>query len=127
VVCFLWILFCALITGCAKKPLAVALVAPLLGPPAPPMLFTEPFHVIDGQRWREVEVKGRTQYAIEEVEGAGSLKAHSRAGASILLSSLRFDPDTYEWLSWRWRVAQLVEGEPDDRYGQDPLRSGCLF
>ena len=28
---------------------------------------------------------------------------------------MRFDPDTYEWLSWDWRVDQLVEGEALER------------
>jgi len=102
---------CALVIGCAKKPVAGLVVAPLLGLSVPQTLFTEPFHILDEQRWHEIEVKGRTQYVIEELDGSRSLKARSRAGASILLCPFRFNPDTYEWLSWRWRVDQFVDGE----------------
>jgi hypothetical protein len=67
------------------------------------------------ERWREVEVRGQTHYDVVEVEGRRCLRAQSRDGASILLSEVRFDPETYEWLSWEWRVDQHVAGEALDR------------
>jgi len=74
-------------------------------------LFAEPFDDLDRQRWREIEVKGRTSYSLEGEGEDRSLRAHSRGGASILLYPFRFDPDTYEWLTWRWRVERLVDRE----------------
>lgn len=107
----LWVICCVLASGCARQAVTLPLVSQLLAPPKPLTLFAEPFHQLDPAHWREVEVKGQTHYTIEELGGSRSLKAHSRAGASILLKPFRFDPDTYEWLSWRWRVDRLVEGE----------------
>lgn len=110
--CFL---ACVLAVGCGRKAGAVPLVSPivssLLPVPTPLTLFVESFDHLDAQRWREVEVKGQTEYTIEEQEGGRYLKAHSRGGASILLSLFRFDPETYEWLSWRWKADTLIEGE----------------
>jgi len=107
----LWCFCCVIGAGCARQPLAIPLVSPLLPAHKPFTLLLEPFQELDPQRWKEVEVKGQTHYSVEELDGARSLKAHSRAGASILLLPSRFDPDEYEWLSWRWRVDQFVDGE----------------
>ena len=86
-------------------------VSPLLGQPPPLTLFHEPFHTLDPTRWREIEIKGNTVFGIEDVDGVRVLKAHSNQSASILLAPFRFKPDRYPWLSWRWRVDQLLEHE----------------
>ena len=88
------------------KPLAVTFTSS-----KPLILFEESFAQLDLTRWREVEVKGRTDYTVERLEGFSCLRAYSHSGASVLLTLSRFDPDTYEWLSWRWRVERFVEGE----------------
>ncbi|MBI4341197.1 MAG: DUF3047 domain-containing protein [Candidatus Omnitrophica bacterium] len=77
----------------------------------PFVLWSEPFDVLDPLRWREIDVKRRTDYAIVDLEGRRCLKAHSRDGASILISPVGFDPSDHKWLSWEWRVDRLVEGE----------------
>ena len=112
-----------LVAGCARhaQPAAraVSIVAPVVSPVLAPLfpdrsplaVFLESFDLLDPARWREVEVNGRTDYSIAEIGDGRSLKAHSHAGASVLLGLLRFDADTYEWLSWRWRVDQFVNGE----------------
>lgn len=74
-------------------------------------LLLEPFDELDPSRWKTVDLNGETHYAIERQDGESWLAADSRGGASILLTEVRFDPDTFEWLSWRWRVDRLVEGE----------------
>lgn len=109
----------ALAAGCSPKPIPVVsplvsplmapLVAPISGPPA--TLFHEPFNAIDPQRWREIEVKGRTEFSIADMDGRRVLKAHSQANASILLCQVKFDPDNYPWVNWRWRVDQLLPEE----------------
>lgn len=99
--------------GCASSR-SVSLTVPLipsfpLG--SPPVFLTESFDALDPGRWRNVEVEGRTQYDVVSLDGRSCLKAQSQAGASILLTEARFDPEQYEWLSWQWRVDQLIEGE----------------
>ena len=122
------ILVCLIGAGCAAHayrrssiPVVTPLVShvsqaisPLVSPlliSKPTELFRETFDSIDATRWREVEVKGQTRYTIEQQGDSKSLKAESQSGASILLCPFRFDPDTYDWLSWRWRVDRLVEQE----------------
>jgi hypothetical protein len=58
-----------------------------------------------------VEVRRRTDYSAVELDGRSCLRAHSRHGGSILLAPVSFDPETFEWFSWSWRVDRLVEGE----------------
>jgi len=82
-----------------------------LGQPLPFTLFHEPLQTLDPKRWREIEVKGKTTFTIEELAGARVLKAHSNDAASILLAPFRFNSNHYPWLSWRWRVDQLLEHE----------------
>ena len=77
----------------------------------PPVLWTELFDTVDAGRWRNVEVDGHTRYEAVTLDGRKCLKADSQAGASILLTEARFDPEQYEWLSWAWRVDQLNEAE----------------
>ena len=79
--------------------------------PDPATIFQEPFDRLDPVRWREVAIKGATRYQIEPLDGAGSLQASSQSGASILVTSLRVDPRTHPWLTWRWRIDRFVEGE----------------
>ncbi len=74
-------------------------------------MFHEPFDVLDLQRWHEVEVRRRTRYTLDVQDGEGRVKATSHDGASILLCPFRYDAGRYPWLSWRWRVDQLVHGE----------------
>ncbi|MBI4341912.1 MAG: DUF3047 domain-containing protein [Candidatus Omnitrophica bacterium] len=88
---------------------------PRVSTPAPSVLWHEPFDALNPGQWREVEVRRHTQYRVAELEGRRCLEASSRDGASILLSPVRFDPDTHEWLSWEWRVDRFVHGEALDR------------
>jgi len=104
-----WCLFAA---GCARAPLWP--VPFLHGGKTPVILtplFREPFDELDPSRWKTVDLTGTTSYTIERQDGESRLKADSQAGASILLTEVRFDPDKFEWLSWRWRVDRLVERE----------------
>ena len=101
--------------GCATQRFTVPVMPPLISPPKAAVFWTESFDALDPERWREVEVRRHTQYQAVDVEGRRCLQAKSDDGASILLTSLRFNPRTYTWLSWDWRVDQLVEGEALER------------
>ena len=96
--------------GCAHAPVT-AMPQPAQASPNLGVLFHEPFQRLDPVQWREVQVRGRTVYSIDATDGSPSLKAHSQAGASILVHSVEFDVREYPWLSWRWRVDRLVDGE----------------
>ncbi len=102
----------ALLLGCATRRVSVPIMPPLIPAPRPTLFWAEPFDAqLDPARWREIVIRARTQYEAVTLEGRRCLKAESRSAASILVSAMRFDPDTYEWLSWDWRVDRLVEGE----------------
>ena len=116
-----WYLISCLAAGCARSA-SVSVTMPLMPPiprvrvsgfpsPTSPILLAEPFDTLDYGRWRDVGVEGYTTYEAATLDGRACLKAHSQGTASILLTETRFDPDTYEWLAWDWRVDRLVEGE----------------
>jgi len=95
-----------------SSKIAVALAAGMgVGAASPVTIFEEPFAQFDAARWREIEVKGRTEYAVEMLEGVSCLRAYSHSGASIVLARSRFHPRAYPWLSWKWRVDRFVDGE----------------
>ena len=79
------------------------------------VLWEEPFDVLNAQRWREVVLHGHSAYTVVELKGRRCLEARSHDAASILLSGVRFTPKVYPWLSWEWRVDQLVAGEALER------------
>lgn len=101
----------AMLCGCGPRHFTVSLLPPLLPTPRPPIVWRESFDALSLDQWREVEVKRRTRYQVVDLEGHRCLQAESQDGGSILLSAVRFDPETYAWFSWRWRVDQLVAGE----------------
>lgn len=105
-----------LVGGCAAR-VKVPLLPPFPPAAAPAVLWTEPFEELHPERWRDVEVRGRTSYEVITLEDRPCLKAHSRNAASILLHPLRFDPESYQWLSWSWRVERPVTGEALERKG----------
>ena len=106
---------CLAAAGCTGRRLSIPLVPPFLSAPTVSLLWSEPFDALNPDVWREIEVRGHTQYEVVALEGRSCLRATSRQAASILLSPVRFDPDAYEWLSWDWRVDRLVEGEALER------------
>lgn len=111
----MWVL--AIGTGCAARQVAAPPSRAV--PPAPRVGigWSESFETLHPDRWREVLLKGQTVYQAVELEGRHCLKAQSEAGASILIAPVQFDPDTFEWVSWQWRVERLVEGEALQRKG----------
>ena len=101
--------------GCTGRRLTVPLMPPFLASPAASVLWSEPFDALNPEWWREMEVRGHTQYEVVTLDGRSCLRATSHQAASILLAPVQFDPDTHEWLSWDWRVDRLVEREALER------------
>ena len=113
--------FLSIAAGCSSPR---TLTVPILPPSLPSLssepispeagaipLWTESFDTLDSHRWREIEIGGQTTYDIVDLEGQKCLRASSHHGASMLVTSVRFRPDQYPWLSWRWRIEQSVVGE----------------
>lgn len=127
-----WLLV-LLAAGCSARSIPV--ITPLVKPLVSPMsssrttLLHEPFNAIDPQRWHEIEVNGRSEFSIVDLDGQRVLKAHSQANASILICQVEFDPGDYPWINWRWRVDRPVEGEDlSTRPGSDaPARVYVYF
>ena len=71
----------------------------------------EPFDALRPEFWREIEIHGHTRYLVVTLDERRCLKAQSEAGASMLVSTVRFNPRTFGRLSWQWRVDRLVERE----------------
>jgi hypothetical protein len=97
--------------GCTTQRITLPLLPPLVQAPSVPTVWSESFDALDPARWREVEVRGHTEFQAVELEGRRCLRARSQSSASILLSEGRVDPDAVEWLSWEWRVDRLAERE----------------
>ena len=104
-----------LVGGCAAPRVTVPLLPPFPPSVTPPILWMEPFDDLRPEQWRDVEVRGRTSYQAILLDGRACLEAHSRNAASLLLHPLRFDPETYQWLSWSWRLERPVTGEALER------------
>lgn len=99
------------VSGCASQHVTVPLMPPLIPQALPIVLWEEGFKELHPDRWQAVEVRRRTDYSAVELDGRSCLRAHSHNGGSILLTPVSFDPDTFEWFSWSWRVDRLVQGE----------------
>ena len=108
-------MLCTLAAGCGGMRRGMT------GPPAPPaspgvsIVWMEPFDELNSSRWRNVEVRGNSQYRAVSLDGRSCLRAESHATGSILLTTVRFEPKAYPWLMWQWRVDQLVQGEALDQ------------
>lgn len=103
-------------SGCTAQRVSVSRIPSLRSPSLPASVFWhEPFDALNPDVWREVEVRRDTAYSVTDVDGRRCLEARSHDGASVLLSAVQFDADTYAWLSWEWRVNQPVAGEALER------------
>ena len=96
------------------RPMKIPLL-PSLRPAPQAAVWEESFDVLDPERWRHVKIHGATQYRIVEIDGRRCLRAESQENASLLLAPVSIDPRRSPWISWSWRVDQLVDGEALDR------------
>jgi len=61
-----------LLTGCGHRLPHVPIISPMMAPlaapfqsPTPMTIFEESFARLDSARWHEIEVRGRTDYAVD--------------------------------------------------------------
>lgn len=60
--------------------------------------------------WESKSFKGETSYRVVQEDGKTVLKAHAKAAASGLSKKLKFNPHTYRYLKWSWKVSGTVAG-----------------
>ncbi len=70
--------------------------------------------------WESKSFKGTTEYRIVQEDGRRVLKAHAQGAASGLSKKLSFDPHTYRYLRWSWKVAgTIASGNEWAKQGDD--------
>ncbi len=60
--------------------------------------------------WVSKSFKGTTDYRIVQENNRTVVKAHARAVASGLTKKIKFNPVTYRYLKWSWKIAATVTG-----------------
>ena len=60
--------------------------------------------------WESKSFKGTTSYTIVQEDGRTILKANARAAASGLSKKIKFNPSSYRYLKWSWKISDLVAG-----------------
>lgn len=127
-------LIASLLVACAQSPQSPsASVFPLAGP----FRSVEPFsraHVgvaapTAWEPWILSRFLAKTDYRIVDHEGERVLEAVANRSASGLLQPISVLPTEYSWLSWRWKVPQLIAEADNASRGSDdsPVRVIVAF
>ena len=70
--------------------------------------------------WEEKSFKGNTRYEITQEDGERCIKATSHGAASGLYHRISYDPKEYPFLTWRWKVGNiLLKGDELKKEGDD--------
>jgi hypothetical protein len=75
------------------------------------------------------KIDNHTRYTVVETNGSSAVKAESRAAASGLIRKIRIDPYEYPWITWRWKVENVLKkGDVTKKEGDDyPARIYITF
>lgn len=60
--------------------------------------------------WESKRFKGTTDYRIVEEDGKRVIMAHAKGAASGKIKKLKFNPATYRYLKWSWKISGTVAG-----------------
>lgn len=72
------------------------------------------------KNWESKSFKGYTDYRVVQDNGHAVLQAHARAAASGLTKKLRFQPATYRYLKWSWKIKDTIaRGDERTKQGDD--------
>ena len=70
--------------------------------------------------WQEKIFKGTTEYSLIKENDTIVVQAISRAAASGLVREFSFDPRSYRYLRWSWKIDHtLAEGDETTKGGDD--------
>ena len=83
-------------------------------------IFLDDYEQGISQNWKEQSFKGLTRYEVVREDGQRCIKATSEASASALYFKIDFDPKDYPFLTWRWKVSNiLAKGDELKKEGDD--------
>lgn len=72
------------------------------------------------KEWERKDFKGETVYSVVDDGGSHVLKAESRASATGLIYEIEYDPKEYPFLTWRWKVENILKkGDAERKEGDD--------
>lgn len=106
----LLILAAALLSGCAQVP-------PAAPPQVTPFSAGRPGGAYPGG-WRTLafsKFRKETHYALVDDCAITVVEARADGSSSGLVMVVAIDPSSYPWLTWRWKVSQLVPGADNTR------------
>jgi hypothetical protein len=69
--------------------------------------------------WESKSFKGTTDYRVVQDDGRSVVKAHARGAASGLTKKVTFNPATYRYLKWSWKIAGTLPGGNESTKGGD--------
>jgi hypothetical protein len=75
------------------------------------------------------KIKNHTNYSLVQENGVVVVKAQSSSAASGLIHKIRIDPAEYPVVTWRWKIANILEkGDVTQKSGDDyPARLYITF
>ncbi|ACD95695.1 hypothetical protein Glov_1979 [Trichlorobacter lovleyi SZ] len=70
--------------------------------------------------WESKSFKGSTDYTLVQENGRTVLKAHAKSAASGLSKKIAFQPATYRYLKWSWKISNTIaQGNEKSKQGDD--------
>ena len=70
--------------------------------------------------WKSKSFKGTTEYTWIKEDNRSYVRATSRGSASGLVYEIEFDPQQYPYLTWQWKVDNIIaSGDASQKSGDD--------
>ena len=70
--------------------------------------------------WKSKSFKGKTEYTWIKEDNRRYVRATSRGSASGLVYEIEFDPQQYPYLTWQWKVDNIItSGDASQKSGDD--------
>ena len=60
--------------------------------------------------WHPKSFKGKTEYVWMQENGRGFIRADSKSSASGLYYEIDYDPKQYPYITWQWKVDNIIAG-----------------
>ncbi len=70
--------------------------------------------------WEKKVFEGETIYSVVETSEGKVLRAESKGTASGMIYKIEYDPEEYPYISWRWKVENIIsKGDARKKEGDD--------
>ena len=70
--------------------------------------------------WKEKSFNGKTLYSVKIERGQSYLSSVSNASASGLYYKIKYDPNEYPFIVWKWRIDNILQkGDATKKSGDD--------